>query len=216
MSNPDERAPHEIEDGSLTSGHDYAERLRTLDSTRWKQMLDVQRPYRWNLARLGLGRTLDIGCGIGRNLRNLGPHSVGVDHNPESIALARSAGLEAHTTTEFWGTGLGSEGAFDSLLVAHVLEHVSEKVGDEIVSEYLPCLRPGGQVVFITPQEAGYRSDATHIRFVGFEESRAHAERLGLSVTRSYSFPFPRAVGKIFAYNEFVVVSTKSTPPTTL
>lgn len=197
------------DDGSETAGRDYAERLRRREGALWKRVLDVQRPYRWNLRRLQLGRVLDVGCGIGRNLKNLGPNSVGVDHNRDAIALARESGLTAYTTEEFWSTGIGEPGAFDGLLLAHVMEHVSAEVADEIVREYLPCVRPGGKVVFITPQEVGYRSDHTHVRFVDLRELRRHAEGLGLRVQRAYSFPFPRLAGKAFKYNEFVLVATR-------
>jgi SAM-dependent methyltransferase len=192
------------DDGSSTAGADYAERLRRRSGSRWKQVLDVQRPYRWNLRRLGLGRTLDVGCGIGRNLHNLGPGSVGVDHNADSIRTAREAGLEAYTTEEFWSTPVGAPGSFDSMLVAHVLEHVSYEVADSILREYLPCVRPGGKVVLITPQEAGYKSDHTHVRFVDLGGMRDHVEALGLDLNRAYSFPFPRFMGRVFTYNEFV------------
>ena len=53
----------------------------------WKKALNVQAPYRWNLRRQRLGRTLDVGCGIGRNLETLDPGSVGVDHNEHSVAV---------------------------------------------------------------------------------------------------------------------------------
>jgi SAM-dependent methyltransferase len=197
-------------DGSQTAGADYADRLRRLEGARWKQLFDVQRPYRWNLRRLGLGRVLDVGCGIGRNLANLGPDSVGVDHNAQSVALARARGLTAYTTQEFWGTGMGTPGSFDSMLLAHVMEHVDADVAEGIVREYLPCLRPEGRLVFITPQEVGFRSDSTHVRFVDLEGLRRHAHNLGFSVERAYSFPFPRAAGKVFKYNEFVLVARKT------
>jgi len=52
----------------------------------------VQAPYRRNLRRLvGDRAVLDVGCGIGRNLANLGPGSVGVDHNAHSWPTATSA-----------------------------------------------------------------------------------------------------------------------------
>ena len=41
-----------------TTGDDYAQRLRDKEGARWKQLLDVQRPYRWNLRRLQLGNRL--------------------------------------------------------------------------------------------------------------------------------------------------------------
>jgi 2-polyprenyl-3-methyl-5-hydroxy-6-metoxy-1,4-benzoquinol methylase len=208
MSRMDDRDDNQGS-GEATAGSEYAERLTKLETARWKQLLDVQRPYRWNLRRLNLGRTLDVGCGIGRNLKNLGPDAVGVDHNPHSIAYCRQQGLTAWTTQEFFEGSQGRPESFDSILCAHLLEHVSQAVADDIVAQYLPYLRPGGQVVLITPQEVGFRSDETHIRWVDREVAESHAARHGLSVVRSYSFPFPRPAGKVFAYNEFVTVARK-------
>ena len=112
-----------------TAGMEYTRRLRQLGGRRWKQLLNVQAPYRWNVQRLGLGRTLDIGCGIGSNLHHLGGTAVGVDHNPDSAAHARACGLRAYTVEEFFAPGTAEPGSFDSLLVAHVLEHMREEDG---------------------------------------------------------------------------------------
>lgn len=192
-----------------TRGADYAERLAALEGVWWKRLLNVQAPYRWNLRRLGLGRTLDVGCGLGRNLAHLGPDSVGVDHNPDSVGMARARGLTAYTSKELQ-TAPGCEPAsFDSALLAHVVEHMDSGAAEELLRIYLPYVRPGGTVVLITPQEKGYTTDDTHVRFVDFDGSRALAEAVGLEVRRSYSFPLPRAAGKVFPYNEFVVVATK-------
>jgi SAM-dependent methyltransferase len=197
------------DDVPATAGTDYADRLRRLETARWKRVLDVQAPYRWNIRRLDLGRTLDVGCGLGRNLAHLGGNGVGVDHNPTSVAIARQRGLEAYTVEEFLATEHARPGAFDGLLAAHLVEHMPEGEAREVVGAYLPYLRPGGRAVFVTPQEKGYTTDATHVRFCGFEEVGALATDLGLTVERNYSFPFPRPVGKVFAYNEFVVVARK-------
>lgn len=194
-------------DGSGTAGGDYAQRLQRLELSRWKRLLDVQRPYRWNLRRLRLGRVLDIGCGIGRNLINLDGNGVGVDHNAAAVAVARRRGLTAYTTEEFRASPDAAPASYDALMLAHVMEHVDADVAEGIVTEYLPYLRPGGQVVFITPQEAGYRSDSTHVRFVDLTELARHAHSLGLRVVRAYSFPFPRPAGKVFRHNEFVLVA---------
>ncbi|SCG74613.1 methyltransferase domain-containing protein [Micromonospora coxensis] len=190
-----------------TEGEDYTRRLQRLGGARWKQLLDVQAPYRWNLRRLHLGRTLDVGCGLGRNLANLGGDAVGVDHNPTSVAHARAAGHEAYTIEEFFRSPHARPDAFDSLLAAHLLEHLPAAQALEVISSYLPFVRSGGTVVFITPQERGYASDATHVRFVGFDEAAQAARDLGMTVTRQYSFPFPRALGKLFTYNEFITVA---------
>jgi 2-polyprenyl-3-methyl-5-hydroxy-6-metoxy-1,4-benzoquinol methylase len=199
-----------------TSDHDrnaqtrdeaYARRLQRLEGARWKRLLSAQAPYRWNVRRLRLGFTLDVGCGIGRNLRHLDGNGVGVDHNETSVRLARESGLVAYTPDGFLASPYARPGRFDSMLLAHVLEHLPEDDVRGLLKSYLPYLRPGGTVVFITPQERGYASDATHVRFVGFAEATALATELGLEVTRAYSFPLPRFAGRWFTYNEFVVVS---------
>jgi len=191
-----------------TAQTDYAERLARLEGARWKQVLDVQRPYRWNLRRLGLGRTLDVGCGLGRNLAAL-ENGVGVDHNADSIGMARERGLRAWTTEE-WPTCVDAvESSFDAMLVAHVLEHLDEATADAVLESYLPYLKPGAKLVLICPQEKGYTTDHTHVRFVDEQGLRATARRLGFSPTREYSFPFPRATGKVFPYNEFVLMAQR-------
>jgi 2-polyprenyl-3-methyl-5-hydroxy-6-metoxy-1,4-benzoquinol methylase len=192
-----------------TAGADYAERLRRLEGAWWKRALNVQAPYRWNLRRLDLGRTLDVGCGIGRNLVNLGPDSVGVDHNASSIETARERGLVAYTVEEFLTSEYAKPDVFDSMLVAHVVEHMFESDAREVVGMYLPYLKPDGRVLFITPQEKGYASDPTHVRFCGFAEVSSLARDLGLSVEKQYSFPLPRWAGKAFTYNEFNVLTRK-------
>ncbi len=195
------------EPGSGTEAADYADRLARLESVWWKRLLDVQRPYRWNLRRLDPGFTLDVGCGLGRNLGHLAGHGVGVDHNPDSVAIARARGLRAYTPEEFRASPDAAPGSFDSLLCAHVVEHLAAGDAHALLATYLPSVRAGGQVILITPQERGYATDATHVRFVDFDALDALCRELGVNVVRRRSFPFPRPVGRAFPYNEFVVVA---------
>jgi 2-polyprenyl-3-methyl-5-hydroxy-6-metoxy-1,4-benzoquinol methylase len=192
---------------SGTESSDYTQRLARLETSGIKRLLPTQAPYRWNLKRLGLGRVLDVGCGIGRNLLNCGPDSVGVDHNETSVLTCQERGLTAYTPNGLAEAPDCGPGSFDSLLCAHVLEHLDEALGNSVLEQYLPLVKPGGSVVLITPQEAGYKTDATHVRFVDLEGLRAHAEKVGLTIERTYSFPFSRAVGKVFPYNEFILVA---------
>lgn len=188
-----------------TTDPQYAERLERLSTPAWKRILHVQLPYQWNLRRLRPGRALDIGCGVGRNLESLGA-SVGVDHNPTCVTMARSRGLLAYTPQEFFSSGI--QGAFDSLLLAHVLEHLQKSDAEELLRTYLPFLKSGGKVIMITPQEAGFKTDPTHVRFVDFAALTGLASSLNLRVDRTFSFPFPRLIGRYFPYNEFVCVAT--------
>lgn len=194
-----------------TAGADYTARLERLEGARWKRVLDVQRPYRWNLGRLHLGRTLDIGCGLGRNLVAL-DDGVGVDHNADSVALARSRGLRAWSSAEWPDSPDAVPGSFDAMLLAHVLEHMSETEADEVLRSYLPYLRPAATLVLICPQERGFATDATHVRFLDGAALDATARSLGFRTARSYSFPFPRVAGKVFPYNEFVLVARREAP----
>jgi SAM-dependent methyltransferase len=191
-----------------TSGADYAERLRRKEYARWKQVLDVQAPYRWNLRRQELGRTLDVGCGIGRNLGALSADSVGVDHNSASVREARARGFTALDTEEWAVSELRVREAFDSLLLAHVMEHMDEPSGVALLKEYVPYLKPGGKVLFICPQERGYKTDPTHVRFVDFDGLRDLCRAVDLVPDKQFSFPLPRPCGKLFTYNEFCLSAT--------
>lgn len=189
-----------------TTGTEYTARLSALSGARWKKALDVQAPYRWNLRRLLGGRTvLDVGCGIGRNLVALSPDSVGVDHNPHSVAHCRELGLRAETAEQFHA---GHHEPFDGMLAAHVVEHLPPGAEPEVLREYLPYLAAGAVVVLICPQERGFASDATHTTFFDVDDLARLSEQVGLQVRRRLSFPLPRIAGRVFTYNESIVVST--------
>lgn len=192
-----------------TSRGDYADRLLRLETRGWKRVLDVQRPYRWNLRRQELGRTLDVGCGIGRNLAALPPGSVGVDHNAAAVRVARERGLVALTVEEWNRSELRRPEAFDGLLLAHVVEHLDADAGEALLREYLPYLRPGGRVFLECPQERGYASDETHVRWTTGDDLVELARAVGLRPEPWSSFPLPRWAGKAFVYNEFCLLARK-------
>ena len=78
-----------------------------------------------------------------------------------------------------------------------------------LVSQWLRHLRPGGKLLLITPQEAGFRSDPSHVEFMDFDALRALLEDVGGEMLRAYSFPFPRIAGRVFPHNEFVVLGRR-------
>ena len=196
---------------SHTRDPDYTARLERLEGVWWKRALDVQRPYRWNMRRLRLGFVLDVGCGLGRNLVNLGGRraGVGVDHNAQSVATCRQRGLVAFTPDEFRASEHARAGRFDTLLLAHVVEHMRFAEARGLIEEYLPFLRSGGRLVLMAPQEAGFASDETHVEFMDLAALQRLAREVGLTPERSFSFPFPRAVGRVFKYNEFVSIARR-------
>jgi hypothetical protein len=135
-----------------------------------------------------------------------------VDHNATSVSACRSSGLLAWTSEEFPSSPAARPGHYESILLSHVLEHVASAEAGPLVEAYLPYLAPGGRVVAICPQERGFDSDPSHVWFVTGGDIEAMMQGWGLDVVRSYSFPFPRAAGRYFTYNEFVVVGRRPAP----
>ncbi len=193
-----------MSDSSLTEA--YAERLKSHLS--WlRRLLHVQAPYRWNLRRLKPGYTLDVGCGLGRNLAHIDGRGVGVDPNPACLREALAAGFKAYSPEDFAVSPEAKPRSFDSLLVSHVLEHVDFETAEALLRQYLPFVKPGGRVILITPQELGYAADSSHAHYMDFAELRRLADLTGLKVEREYSFPFPRFMGRLFRYNEFILTA---------
>jgi SAM-dependent methyltransferase len=192
-----------------TQDSGYTNLLLMKESPRWKRIFDAQAPYRWHLRRLNLGFTLDIGCGLGRNLINLMGNGAGIDHNPHSVEIAKSRGLLAFTPAEFQESQFNNPDRFDSILLSHVAEHLGDGEAVSLLNAHLSVLKPGGRVVLICPQEFGYRSDPTHVQFVDFVKLRAIATQAGLIHLREYSYPFPRLFGHLFKHNEFVSICRK-------
>lgn len=189
----------------------YTRRLQRLSGRWWKRL--VPNPYRWNVRRLSVGRVLDVGCGIGRCLDFVRPRGVGVDPNVTAVAVCRGNGHQAFTPDEFAAMVQSSAASpqFDTLLCSHVLEHLDEPTGVELIRRYLPHVAAGGRVVLIAPQERGQRSDATHVRMMDVGALTALAIQCGLTVERISSFPLPRPFGRWFIYNETVTVARVAT-----
>lgn len=131
---------------------------------------------------------------------------VGVDHNAHSVGIARQRGLRAYLPDEFAESEWNRPGRFDSLLLAHVAEHLPKSEAQDLLERYLPNVKPGGKVIVIVPQQAGFRADDSHVRRVGAAELSELAEALGLRIARIYSYPFPEWVGRLFVHNETVMV----------
>jgi SAM-dependent methyltransferase len=191
-----------------TGGEEETNRLMRRQCAAWKRILDVQAPYRWNLRRIAPGFTLEIGCGIGRNLEHLRGKGIGIDRNRHSVEFARSRGLAAFTPQEFECSSFSKQ-LFDSILLSHVAEHMSFNEVVDLLRQHLPCLTKRGSVILVTPQEVGFHSDPSHVEFMDFEKLEHVLTAIGFGVAREYSFPFPRFFGRLFVYNEFVVVGNR-------
>ena len=195
-------------DGSLTQSDDYAQRLVSLQSVAWKERIRFLDPYGWHIRHVCKGSVLEIGSGIGRNLRALKGRSLGVDHNESAVNYANSRGLESVTVEQFFSRKGKNSDKFDTLLMSHVLEHIDEATQNQIFDQFLTYLGPGSRIVLICPQEKGFDSDPTHIRWVDSSALSEVLKSLGCIDIKVNSFPLSRRLGEVFIYNQFVAIGT--------
>lgn len=183
----------------------YTKRLVRLQSQGFKKNLWFLNPYLWHIRRIIDGKTLEVGCGIGRVLNFAPDKIVGVDHNQASIDMCKARGFEAYTTEDFLKAYKGKR-VFSTLLLSHLLEHMTKKQACDLLMTYKDYLQDNAKIIAITPQEKGYQSDSTHVEMMDFSKLREIYTSCGIKSLKHYSFPFPRFMGTKFIYNEFVMI----------
>ncbi len=191
-----------------TQEHSYTQRLVSLSASPLRRIFNVQAPYAWNIRRTVKGLTLDIGCGIGRNLSHLRGEGVGVDHNKSSVDVCRQSGLLAFTPDEFTHSEHAKK-TYRTILLSHVIEHLTFDQAGDLLRSYLPLLARDGLVVIICPQKRGFRSDSTHVTFFDTINITDLINKCGLQVCNSRSFPLPRWCGQWFTHNETIVIAER-------
>lgn len=98
------------------------------------------------------GRLLEIGCAMGTTLngfREKGWDVMGIEPDPWTSEIAkRKYGLNV-TSAPFEEAGL-AKGAFDAILLLHVIEHLSDP--SKALCNIADLVRPGGYLVLETPR----------------------------------------------------------------
>ncbi|WP_369366996.1 class I SAM-dependent methyltransferase [Streptomyces sp. CG4] len=97
-----------------------------------------------------IGTVLDVGCGIGNFVsfaQTRCARAYGVDADPDAVDMARSRGLRVGLSDEL--DALLPDGTADAVTLWDVIEHLYDPL--PVLSRALRKLRPGGTVVFETP-----------------------------------------------------------------
>jgi SAM-dependent methyltransferase len=101
--------------------------------------------YRLGAERLGPGRVLDLGCGVGHSYRELAPReTVGTD-----IAADVLTGQDRETVVADMRRLPFADASFESVFAVHSIEHVPDP--ERVIAEAQRVLSSGGRAVFVTP-----------------------------------------------------------------
>jgi predicted SAM-dependent methyltransferase len=94
-------------------------------------------------------------------------------------------------TKDFSKSKYAKKASYDTILLAHVFEHLKRKDNIELLKEYMPFLKKNGQLLIICPQEKGYTTDQTHVEFYDFHKIEKLLSEFGFVTVRKMSFPVP-------------------------
>lgn len=101
------------------------------------------------------GKVVDVGSGTGEHvaeLLRLGFDAVGIEPNPQAVAVATRRGLPVtRGTSENPGYPPGS---FDTIILNQVIEHLVDPVS--AITTLRGLLRPGGRMIVLTPNVSGW------------------------------------------------------------
>ncbi|MCW5966107.1 MAG: class I SAM-dependent methyltransferase, partial [Bryobacterales bacterium] len=128
---------------------------------------------------LDQGPVLDLGCGRGEFLgllRDAEVECIGVESSPELVRLLHARGLPGVEADLFDYLGAQAPASAGGIFCAHVIEHMPPEALARLVALAYRTLRPGGLLVFETPNPAClaifatyFFLDPTHIRPVPSE-----------------------------------------------
>ena len=128
-------------------------------SDLYQDLFDKEDSYWWHIAKRGLVRQLlpakkhlrilDIGCGAGRLIQELGPVGEvwGIDSNPAAIAFCRRRGLKNVFQAKL--PYINIKPRFDVITCMDVLEHVDDDT--RAVGNLKKLLRPQGIIILTVP-----------------------------------------------------------------
>ena len=122
--------------------------------------------YREVRNRIGAGRFLDVGCGLGDESIGFagdGRELVGVDYDPDTAAAAVAVhGAEGMMALCADGSRIGVRSdVFDHVCSSHLIEHFVDP--EQHVAEVARVLAPGGRAFFITPNKPADFENPYHV-----------------------------------------------------
>jgi SAM-dependent methyltransferase len=185
---------------------------------------------------------LDLGCGRGEWLELLGDHGVdayGVDMNEPFVEENRERGLDVRHEDALEHLRNLPESSLAAVTAFHLIEHVELEMLLDLVDEALRALRPGGLLLFETPNPTNlgvgastFHIDPTHrkpvhplwLEFLLTTRGFVDVELRYLNPSREVKVPVPSVDGEdpellrtladavLFGPRDYGALARKSTP----
>ena len=134
------------------------------------------------LSDLGARRVLDVGAGNGRlaaRIAEAGMHVVGIEYNPEGVAIARRAypdiAFHARGVQDDASDIVREEGMFDTVVSTEVIEHLYDP--SQLLSFASQFLEPGGRLIVSTPYHGYWKNLALSV--AGKWDFHHHPRKVG-------------------------------------
>lgn len=172
-SGPSSTAPTATDD-SPTGDTFYIDFENAFRGTREDitERLTVYLPYLDKLIGDATAHLVDIGCGRGEWLALMGQHGIqatGVDLNRDMVQACLDQGFDAQCTDALHYLRQQPQGSLAAVTGFHIIEHLPFKLLLSLFDAALRALRPGGLVIFETPNPENlvvgacyFYSDPTH------------------------------------------------------
>ena len=172
----------------------------------------IRKIYLYDIKKYCIGKTIDLGCGVGELLQVLPNGSMGFEVNFVAVNYCRSKGLNVmlfEPDKDDYSFQLIEKNSYESFTMNHVLEHLEDAYA-VINKIFAACYKLGiKRLVFTVPGIKGFQSDKTHKVFIDLNFFRTN----GLLNNDHYRlqkwkyFPFNhKSFSKIFVHNELRLV----------
>lgn len=133
-----------------------------------------------------MGKTLDVGCGIGDFLefRQL---TLGVDVDPDTVKYCESKGFPVSLMRD--NTIPFPAASFDSVILDNVLEHIENPM--PLLLEINRVLTHQGIFLVGVPGELGFNSDSDHKAFYSKDHLKLTLTDAGFECQELFDMPLP-------------------------
>ncbi len=174
---PGQMGPEPLNALSRELSHSYDELYRDLESTfrgTRAHVKELAKDYLPDVADLGGGPVVDIGCGRGEwleVLRDAGVPAYGVDTNEDFVTANARTGLDVRLGDALVHLRDLPEASLRAVSGFHLAEHLSLDSLVELIDVALHALQPGGVLLLETPNPtnlkvgaASFYLDPTHLK----------------------------------------------------